>query len=196
MLGGVDIKLEEIIAEVVGLVPVYTPEGSAAKLLYRTPDNNEIVSVSDSRQVEGIKRILARSYAVDLSAQAHLLQRDYHRSPPLPFYLPDGRIFVPFKLRLARILGDAIYGYLALGIIERIIPSEKSKSLIVLTNGTTMPVYSHISTARLALFFGLELEKDQLCPSPDPDQELLQAVRTVRRYLISPNGLDNSRRKI
>jgi hypothetical protein len=40
-----------------------------------------------------------------------------------------------------------------------------------------------IATARLALYFGLEIQKIILRPQPDPDQELLQAFRTLRRYL-------------
>ncbi|MEN6326011.1 MAG: hypothetical protein ABFD18_07380 [Syntrophomonas sp.] len=173
-------KLEDVYNQVVGLVPLYTDEGNATRIIC-WPDD-DMFSFTDTRQVEGIKRLLARNYALDLSAQAAQLQKNYHRSPPLPFHLPDGRIFVPFKLRLARIAGDACYGYIELKIIDHIVPGEKNRCLLLLTNGQTLPVYSQITTARLALYFGLEIQKANK-RKPDPDQDLMLAFHILRRYL-------------
>ena len=95
----------------------------------------------------------------------------------------DGRVFVPFKLRLARITGDASYGYIELSFVSRIVPVVNGKCQLILSNGECLPVFSQITTARLALYFGLEIQKNHL--QPEPDQELLQAFRVLRRYLIS-----------
>lgn len=42
----------------------------------------------------------------------------------LHFYLTDGRVFVPFKLRESRISGDACYGYIELDQVARLIPGK------------------------------------------------------------------------
>lgn len=177
-------KLEHLCSDVVGLVPVYSAEGDACRIICRAADGHTY-SFPEARSVETVKRILARCYALDLTAQARLLQRDYHRSPPLPFYFSDGRIFVPFKLRLARIPGDASYGYIELGLIARIAPEINGKCQLILTNGEVLAVFSQITTARLALYFGLEVQKNHFHSEPDPDQELLQAFHILRRYFIS-----------
>jgi len=177
-------NLEDRCADVVGLIPEYSEQGDCCRIICRAADGH-VYSFNDNRSVESAKRMLARCYAVDLAAQARLLQRDYHRSPPLPFYFPDGRIFVPFKLRLARIAGDASYGFIELDFVSRIIPGANGRCQLVLTAGETLPVFSHITTARLALYFGMEIKKTLIQPQPDPNQELLQAFHTLRRFLNS-----------
>lgn len=96
-------KLEDFSDEVAGLVPAYSNSGSICRIICRSPDDGHFYSLDESRLVESVKRALARCYALDLSAQAWILQKKYHRSPPLPFYFSDGRIFIPFKLRPSRI---------------------------------------------------------------------------------------------
>lgn len=176
--------LEDCCAEVVGLVPEYGDQGDGCRIICRAADG-QVKSFVDYRTVESAKRILARCYALDLAVQARLLQRDYHRSPPLPFYFSDGRIFVPFKLRLARISGDASYGFIELDFVSRIIPGSNGRCQLILSAGEVLPVYSHITTARLALYFGMEIKKTLIQPQPDPDQELLHAFHTLRRFLNS-----------
>lgn len=103
-------KLEDCCAEVAGLVPVYTGTGDGCQIICCRADGS-VYAYCEFHSVETIKRRLARCYALHLSDQSRLLQRAYQRSPPLPFF-PDGKIFVPFKLRLAKIPGDGSYGYL------------------------------------------------------------------------------------
>lgn len=176
--------LEDCCAEVVGLVPEYSDQGDGCRIICRAADGH-IYSFNDYHSVESTKRMLARCYALDLTAQARLLQRDYHRYPPQPFYFSDGRIFVPFKLRMARIAGDASYGFIELDFVSRIIPDSNGKCQLILSAGEVLPVFSHITTARLALYFGMEIKKTFIQPQPDPDQELLQAFHTLRRFLNS-----------
>lgn len=179
--------LEDCCADVVGLVPVYNDHGDCCRIICRAVDGH-IYTSDDFRSVESARRILANCYALDLSAQARLLQRDYHRSPPLPFYFSDGRIFVPFKLRLVRIAGDASYGFVELDIVSRIIPGSNGRCQLILSAGEILPVFSHITTARLALYFGMEIIKTLIQPQPNPDQELLQVFHTLRRFLHSSSN--------
>lgn len=178
-------ELEELCSNVVGLVPTYGDTGDGCMLICRAAEEEQIYSFTQSRSVESVKRHLARCYAIDLTAQALLIRRDYHRSPPLPFYLYDGRIFIPFKLRLPRIAGDPSYGYIEMGVISRVLPADDGHCRIVFTDGKSLPVFSQITTARLALYFGVEIQKNAFTPEPNPDQEVLQAIRTLRRYFVN-----------
>ena len=177
-------KLEDRCAEVVGLVPEYSERGDICRIICRAAEGL-VDTFYESRSVEAVKRSLARCYALDLAAQVQLLQRDYHRSPPLPFYFSDGRIFVPFKLRQARVAGDASYGYIELGMVAGIIPGGNGLCQLKLANQDALPVFSQISTARLALYFGMEIQRHHFQPQPDPDRELLEAFQVLRRYFNS-----------
>lgn len=177
-------KLEDCCSEVAGLIPVYTDTGDGCRIFCYRADGS-VYSYCESYSVEAIKRRLARCYALHLGDQARLLQRAYHRSPPLPFYFPDGRIFVPFKLRQAKIPGDGSYGYLEMRIIQHLLPDGRSQCRIILLDGEVLPVFSQISTARLALYFGMEIQKHHFQPQPDPDRDLLEAFRVMRRYFVS-----------
>lgn len=176
--------LEDCCDDVAGLVPVYSDQGDCCRITCHAADSH-VYSFIDYRSVESAKRILARCYALDLAAQARLLQRDYHRSPPLPFYFSDGRIFVPFKLRLPRIAGDASYGFIEMDSVSRIIPGSNGRCQLILSAGEVLPVFSHITTARLALYFGMEIKKNLIQSHPDPDQELVHAFHALRRFLKS-----------
>jgi len=179
-------KLEDVCGEVAGLVPAYSETGDGCRVICRPASNDEnIYSISESRSVETVKRHLARCYALDLAAQARLLQRDYHRSPPLPFYFSDGRIFVPFKLRLARVKRDPSYGYIELGIIAQVVPAESGRCQIIFSNGEALPVFNQIATARLAMYFGLEIQKKAFCSQQEPEQEILQAFRILQRHFLA-----------
>ena len=179
-------RLEEICHEVVGLVPVYSDTGEGCLVIGRAAADQNFYSFQESRQLEAVKRHLARCFALDLSAQARLLQREYHRSPPLPFYFADGRIFVPLKLRLPRVVGDTSYGYIELGIIDRVMPGENNHCRVLLTDGTSFPVYTQISTARLSVYFGIEIGRDMFVHNPYGQQrEVLQALRTLTCYIGS-----------
>lgn len=177
-------KLEAISGRVAGLVPQYGENGDGCLIICRHEKDGPADSFMESRSVETAKRQLARCYALDLAAQALALRRDYQRSAPLPFYLYDGRVFVPFKLRLPRVAGDASYGYLELGWIRRIMPAAGSRCRVICADGGSLPVFSHINTARLAFAFGVEIRQNAYHHLPDPARELRQAFQTLRRYLI------------
>jgi hypothetical protein len=129
--------------------------------------------------VESVKRALARCYAVDLPAQACLLREKYHRRILLHFYLTDGRVFVPFKLRESRISGDACYGYIDIGQVARLVPGNEP--YVNLKNGDRLPLYSNITNARLAYFMDLEIMADCVGPHEDADLDLVNAPAVLRK---------------
>ena len=183
-------RVEEIHDRLAAFFPAYTDQGSVTRLIYGNSDEDREVCDSDQRQVENVKRALARCYAVDLSAQARLLRERYSRGLPLHFYLPDGRVFVPFKLRELRVPGDASYGYADLDQIERLVPGQPPR--VLLRSGTCLPIFSNIQTARLAMFFALEIKSD-LVPPPDTGRSLTEAVEILRALISCPTAADRPR---
>ena len=163
-------------------------------MIYNLNGSDTVASLEDPRQVESVKRALARCYAVDLQAQARLLREKYHRWILLHFYLPDGRVFVPFKLRESRISGDACYGYIDMDQVARLVPG--SESHVMLKNGERLPLYSNITTARLAYFMGLEILADFVGPQENADLDLANALTVLRKVFAGEPrpGREPSRR--
>ena len=67
-------RIEEIHEQLVAFYPVYGDQGSETRLLYAVNEPDAEAEGCDRRQVENVKRALARCYAVDLKAQAKLLR--------------------------------------------------------------------------------------------------------------------------
>jgi hypothetical protein len=85
------------------------------------------------------------------------LREKYHRRILLHFYLTDGRVFVPFKLRASRISGDACYGYIDLDQVARLVPSNDPH--VKLKSGDRLPLYCNITISwcqALVYFFKYE----------------------------------------
>lgn len=172
-------KIEEVHGQLVAFYPEYTNQGNVTRIIYMSDLQGKYARTIDSRQVESVKRALARCYAVDLPAQACLLREKYHRRILLHFYLSDGRVFVPFKLRESRISGDACYGYIDIDHVARLVPGNEP--YIKLKNGAGLPLYSNITTARLAYFMGLEILSDCVSPHADADLDLVNALAVLRK---------------
>lgn len=150
-------KVESLSKEVIGLIPFYTLEGPATLLLLQNCDGSSVI---DSRSIATVKRALARCYAVDLKAQAQILRECFERRPPLPFYLFDKRVFLPFKLVAPKVKGDSIYGYIEMSAISSIRENKPGKPKIILKNGEEFELYSRYETARLMMLFGIEILQD------------------------------------
>lgn len=176
-------KIEEVHSQLIAFYPVYTEAGNMTRLIFNVDDQKSVSNSIDPRQVESVKRALARCYAVDLSAQAGLLREKYHRRIILHFYLTDGRVFVPFKLRASRISGDACYGYIDLDHVARLVPGNDPH--IKLKSGDQLPLHSNITTARLAYFMGLEILSDCVDPHEDADLDLVNALALLRKVFAS-----------
>jgi len=173
-------RLEEIHKQLIAFYPVYTFEGSLTRIIYNETEQSSCC-LTDHRQVETVKRVLARCYAVDLPAQARLLRDKYQRRIILHFYLPDGRVFVPFKLRESRIKGDACYGYVDIDQVARLLPGDKPQ--LLLKTGESLTLHSNISTARLAYFMALELLADYGHRETDSSLDLVNALAVLQGVL-------------
>lgn len=187
-------KIEEVHGQLVAFYPEYTDHGNVTRIIYRSDTQGKYARTIDPRQVESVKRAVARCYAVDLSAQAGLLRDKYHRRILLHFYLTDGRVFVPFKLRASRISGDACYGYIDLDHVARLVPGREPH--VKLKSGDQLPLYSNITTARLAYFMGLEILSDCVDPHEDGDLDLVNALAVLRKVFAgeSQPGKEPTRR--
>jgi len=187
-------KVEEIHSHLIAFYPVYTDQGNITRVIYNAEDPGMTTSSNDLRQVESVKRALARCYAVDLQAQACLLREKYHRRILLHFYLTDGRLFVPFKLRESRISGDACYGYIDIDQVARLVPGNEP--YVNLKNGDRLPLYSNITTARLAYFMGLEILSDCVGHHEDADMDLVNALTVLRKVFAGDHqpGRESARR--
>jgi hypothetical protein len=148
-------------------------------------EGENLTKFTEPRSVETVKRQLARCYALDLTAQGIILRRAYQRSTPLPFYLYDGRVFVPLKLRQPKVAGDSSYGYLEMGIISKTIPDEQGRCRAILADDSSLSIYTQINTARLAVYFGMEVQRDILSRRHRKQREALQALYTLQAYLNS-----------
>ncbi|MEQ8235197.1 MAG: hypothetical protein ABRQ23_00290 [Syntrophomonadaceae bacterium] len=158
-------------------------------LVYIDEKNSPALTCYDRRQVESVKRALARCYAIDLQAQAKILRSSYGRYL-LHFFLPDGRVFIPFKLRENRIKGDARYGYINLNQITRLLPGNPPA--IMLHAGSRLTVYSDIDSARLAWFMGMEIQSDYFPYLEEPDHDLVNALAILRSLLNGQFSLVSS----
>lgn len=172
-------KIEEVHGQLIAFYPVYADQGNVTRIIYQEPGAVGAFSFMDFRQVESVKRALARCYAVDLQAQANILREKYQRRILLHFYLTDSRVFVPFKLRESRISGDASYGYIDIDRVARLVPGNEPH--VILKTGNRLPLFSNITTARLAYFMGLEIMADCVNPHENADMDLINALAILRK---------------
>jgi hypothetical protein len=179
------LRLEDVCHEIVGLVPVYDQNGDCCQIYRQEEESLRLTTFTEMRTVEMAKRQLARCHALDLAAQAISLRQDYHRAPPLPFYFHDERVFVPLKMRQPKISGDATYGYLEMSIITKVVPDTSGRCNVILSDGSSLPVYTQINTARLAVYFGLEIQRDIFSNHRSKQRQALQALNTLHNYLTS-----------
>lgn len=183
-------RIEDIHHQLIAFYPVYTDQGNVTQIIYQEPGAAATPSLIDQRQVESVKRALARCYAVDLPAQCSLLRERYRRRILLHFYLPDGRVFIPFKLRESRVIGDACYGYIELDQVARLVQGDEP--YVKLKHGDRLPLFSNITTARLAYFMGLEIMADYAGPRQDEDLDFVTALAVLRRVFAGEAKLENS----
>jgi hypothetical protein len=174
-------RVEDIHDQLVAFYPEYTDRGNMTRVIYKSDRTGTESSGHDPRQVESVKLALARCYTVDLRAQTKSLRARYCRQIVLHFHLPDGRVFVPFKLRESLIRGDACYGYIDLDHLARLVPGDTP--CVMLRSGTRLPLFCSISTARLLYFIGLEILSDFVIPPEDADLDLVNALAVLRDLL-------------
>lgn len=167
-------KVEQFKDEVVGLRPVYSDIGNCTELLLK---NGEIVL--DRRILASVLKALASSYAVDLKAQRCILRAKVSRKGMLPFYIGDGRVFIPLKFRQARAGKDAVYGYIDLAYLDKPQKADDRGCVIALSNGMQLQVMSPPATVHGARYYGMAV-LDLLQPSRQEDALEAMVMQTIR----------------
>lgn len=136
------LQLEAKRDEVIGIIPIYTDRGDNTLVLLQTGG-----VIEENRTIKTVKANLARTYAIDFSAQRQLIREALHRQGPLPFYI-GARIFIHLKMRKPLAKKDSVYGYIDMNYIKIIEPLTSELSCQVsLTTGHTYRIYSTYSTA-------------------------------------------------
>jgi hypothetical protein len=144
-------RIENVKGKVVLFRPVYTGEGNICEVFFL--EEEQLKKAYDQRNLFTVRQALARSYNLDISAQGRELQQKLKRKFPLPFYLPDGRIFVPLKMRKPLIIRDSTYGYVDLDYIKSVRKNDKDVRLY-LTTGDRIDLYSTSASAYNSIELG------------------------------------------
>lgn len=143
------VKVEQFRDEVIALKPVYSEIGNTTDILLKSGE-----VVRDRRVLNSVVKVLAASYAVDLKAQRQILQEKLSRKGVLPFYLGNGRVLIPLKMRQAVTENDAVYGYVDMAYMGEPQVGVGKECLIKLSNGLQLQVLSSQSTVHGALHSG------------------------------------------
>jgi hypothetical protein len=168
MLGWSEIfrRIEDLKEQIILLRPVYSDDGNTTELLFMAGKQTE--KTMDRRNISSVRQSLARSYHLDLSAQSRELEQKFNRRYLLPFYLPDGRVFVPLKMRRPQVIGDATYGYVDVACIKSV-HKVNGQTMLKLTGGEEVPLCS----TSLSAYSSISLGKDTLeyLTSRDHDEQ-------------------------
>ncbi len=182
-----DVKVEQIRDEVIGLRPVYSDAGNCTEILLT---NGKLGF--DRRGIKSVLSAFARAYALDLSAQRDLLRTRIKKKIGMPFCIGPERVFIPLKMRQVLTSNDLSYGYVNVSYIpEEIVEKSKSCCGIVLTNGMELEIFNSRSTILQNKNYGLQLlefikEKDQ---HKIREQAILDSAHTVGQLLADISDL-------
>lgn len=174
-------QLEKIKDDVIGLQPVYTDTGNATVIYLRRGE------VADSRGMHAVLASLARTYAIDLAAQRSQLELRLHRQGVMPFYLREGRVFVPLKMRKAVAERDAVYGYVDVRCMGEVEEHGKRSCVLLLQDGRQIEILSNRSTVEQSRVMGRRLlEMLQGEKHTDPEEALMigAAVHMHRMFRV------------
>lgn len=153
--------------------PVYREEGNITELLFL--QEGRLVNAYDRRSLPSVRRALARSYALDLSAQGKDLVQKTNRKYPLPFYLPDGRLFVPLKMRKPKIVGDSTYGYVDITYIKTVRKISNDVELTLATDDR-IPLCSSAVSAYNIINLGKEIANQLKQKQENEQDKILNAL--------------------
>lgn len=140
-MGG-SLRVEQLRDVVVGLRPLYSEGANATEII--CADGKVVI---DYRRVETLVRALCRCYAIDLPAQRQRIRERSQRQSVLPFYLPEGRIFIPLKMREAISRNDHVYGYVDLKYLGIFSQNSRNRCSVPLANGLELEIMSSKKTA-------------------------------------------------
>ena len=155
--------------------PVYREEGNITELLFL--QEGRLVNAYDRRSLPSVRQALARSYALDLSAQARDLKKKLQRRSLMPICLPDGRVFVPLKMRRPRITRDSTYGYIDIAFIKTVQEKEETANLLLVT-GEVIPLCTSAAAALNAINQGKLMAK-RAAPAAENEQQIILSALSL-----------------
>lgn len=166
-------RIEDLKEKIILFRPSYDHTGNVTELFLC--EKERIRKVYDRRTILYVRQSLARSYNLDLSAQGKELERKFNRKFPLPIYLPDGRVFIPLKMRKPVIIGDNTYGYVDLNFIKSV-RKVNGQTLLKLTTEEEIPIYSSSSSAYNSINLGKDTIQYMTSRTNDEQEMILDAL--------------------
>lgn len=153
--------------------PAYSEEGNVTELFFWSGE--VLAKAYDRRTLPSVRRALARSYALDLSAQAKDLKKKINRCSPTPICLPDGRVFVPLKMRRPRITGDSTYGYADTAYIRSVQQTGVQVNLL-LEGGEEVALFTSAATAMNIINLGKTMTGNFAPPAENEREKIIAAL--------------------
>lgn len=166
-------RIEDVKEKVILFRPVYTDQGNITELFFL--EDNQLRKACDRRHIIRVRQAFARCFALDLSAQAKDLQQKFNRKFPLPFYFPDGRLFVPLKMRKPKIVGDSTYGYVDITYIKSIRKIDNDVELTLATDDK-IPLCSSAVSAYNIINLGKEIANQLKQKQENEQDKILNAL--------------------
>lgn len=184
-------KVEQVREQVVGLRPVYSSIGNSTEVLML-----EGQTISERRGLKSSVSALARSYAVDLTAQRNMVRTWLEKQTLVPFYLSAERVFIPLKMRQSRAGNDETYGYLDVRLVQDIKELARRRCQVILENGIELEVLSSKSTVLQSQHNGqrlLTMLGNIESPADDEDNAVESArwmVRTLKKISLQLDRIE------
>ncbi|MGI6434100.1 MAG: hypothetical protein ACOX0F_01840 [Syntrophomonadaceae bacterium] len=169
--------IEKIKEQVIGIVPSYEARGDVTMVLTDQGD-----ALWERRSLNAVRRALARCYLLDLREQNRQVRGLFKRRKILPFYLSPERVFIPVKVRRARIKNDCCYGYIDWRYIEAQADHDQAGTVITISNGLKLQSLGSLSNLVQNLHRGrhlYELLQHNKGRNPSGEQLLLEAARLL-----------------
>lgn len=169
--------IEKIREQVTGIVPCYETSGDITMIITEHGD-----SLWERRSLNSVKKALARSYLLDLPEQNRQLRVLFNRRKMLPFYLNPERVFIPIKVRRARIKNDSCYAYIDWRYVKAEANNDTKGTIIGISDRLSLQSLSSHGSVIQNLHRGrqlYELLQHNQGRNPSGEQLLLEAARLL-----------------
>ncbi len=175
-------RIEEVKDHIVLFRPVYNEHGNVTELFYL--EDEKLKKACDKRSLIYVRQSLARIYNLDLSAQTREVENFLHRKNALPFYLPDGRVFVALKMRKPVIVGDNTYGFVDYHFIKSV-RKVNGQVKLKLTTGDEITLYSTATVAYNSINLGRDVFEYTYGRTDHEKAKILDALETLLNKLYN-----------
>lgn len=190
-------KVEQVRNVVIGLRPVYSDIGDITEIITASGD-----IYRDSRKLRTVRKSLARSYGIDLAAQAEMIASEINKQAIMPFFIESQRVFIPLKMRIPVSANDSAYGYVDVRYIIKVDSiDDENHCLVRLSNELEIPVLNSQASVLSNQHVGqvLLLRNHQELDAEDEEERLLmesariivKTVKGIRLQLNKAEAIDS-----